>query len=135
VFGRPLSLPDSGKHYSADVEFIFDVPLDAWFAVSRLAFDKSGTIARATGEFSGWQAQNSSRFRSLGELVLNELATSPESDELREMFEQSRQRILSILDDAMLLTQIDVEREMFPAAPVDSSLVLKRAVETVLSVV
>jgi two-component system sensor histidine kinase/response regulator len=64
----------------------------------------------------------------VGDLVLNELTVSPESDELREMFEQSRQRILSILDDAMLLTQIDVERERFPARPVELSLVLKRAI-------
>jgi two-component system sensor histidine kinase/response regulator len=64
----------------------------------------------------------------VGELVLDELAASPDSDELREMFEQSRQRILSILDDAMLLTQIDVERERFPAGTVDLSLALKRSV-------
>jgi two-component system sensor histidine kinase/response regulator len=64
----------------------------------------------------------------VGELVLNELAASAESDELREMFEQSRQRILSILDDAMLLTQIDVKRESFLAGPVKLSLALKRAV-------
>ena len=64
----------------------------------------------------------------VGELVLNELAASPDTDELREMFEQSRQRILSILDDAMLLTQIDVEREKFRAGPVKLSLALNRAV-------
>jgi DNA-binding response OmpR family regulator len=64
----------------------------------------------------------------VGELVLDELPPSPESGELREMFDQSRNRILSILDDAMLLTQIDVEREKFPASPVALSLVLKRAI-------
>jgi two-component system sensor histidine kinase/response regulator len=64
----------------------------------------------------------------VGELVLNELAASPDTDELREMFEQSRQRILSILDDAMLLTQIDVERERFPPGRVELSVALKRAV-------
>jgi DNA-binding response OmpR family regulator len=65
----------------------------------------------------------------VGEIVLNELATSPESDELREMFEQSRQRILSILDDAMLLTQIDVKRESFLAGPVKLSSAVKRALD------
>jgi len=64
----------------------------------------------------------------VGELVLNELAASPDGDELREMFKQSRQRILSMLDDAMLLTQIDVERERFSAGPVKLSSVLKQAV-------
>jgi two-component system, sensor histidine kinase and response regulator len=64
----------------------------------------------------------------VGELVLSELTASPENDELREMFEQSRQRILSILDDAMLLTQIDVERERFLAGAVKLSVVLMRAV-------
>jgi len=64
----------------------------------------------------------------VGELVLYKLPASPESDDLRKMFKQSRQRILSMLDDAMLLTQIDVERERFAAGPVNLSLALKRAV-------
>jgi DNA-binding response OmpR family regulator len=64
----------------------------------------------------------------VGELVLSELTASQEGDELREMFEQSRQRILAILDDAMLLTQIDVKRESFLAGPVKLSLALQRAV-------
>jgi two-component system sensor histidine kinase/response regulator len=64
----------------------------------------------------------------VGELLLSDLASSPENDELREMFEQSRQRILSILDDAMLLTQIDVQRERFLAGAVKLSLGLKQAV-------
>jgi two-component system, sensor histidine kinase and response regulator len=65
----------------------------------------------------------------VGELVLSELTDSPEDDELRGMFEVSRQRILSILDDAMLLTQIDVQRERFLAGSVKLSLALKRAVD------
>src|SRR5580692_3828637 len=64
----------------------------------------------------------------VGELVLSELTDSPEGDELRGMFEVSRQRILSILDDAMLLTQIDVQREKFLAGAVKLSLVLTQAV-------
>jgi two-component system, sensor histidine kinase and response regulator len=64
----------------------------------------------------------------VGELILNELTASPDSDELREMFEQSRRRILSILDDAMLLTHIDVKRESVPAGPVNLSFALQRAV-------
>lgn len=64
----------------------------------------------------------------VGDLVLSDLIASPENDELREMFEVSRQRILSILDDAMLLTQIDVGRETFSAGPVNLSVALERAV-------
>jgi two-component system, sensor histidine kinase and response regulator len=63
----------------------------------------------------------------VGELVLSDLTASPENDELRGMFEVSRQRILAILDDAMLLTQIDVQREKFLAGAVKLSLALKRA--------
>jgi len=64
----------------------------------------------------------------VGELVLCELADSPESDELRGMFELSRQRMLSILDDAMLLTQIDVRREKFLAGAVRLSRAVTQAV-------
>jgi two-component system sensor histidine kinase/response regulator len=63
----------------------------------------------------------------VGELVLNELTDSPDTEELREMFGQSRHRLLSILEDAMLLTQIDVEREKFRPGPVKLRLVLERA--------
>ena len=38
----------------------------------------------------------------VAELVLDGFFSSPEHDELREMFESSRRRILSILDDALL---------------------------------
>ena len=44
----------------------------------------------------------------VGELILEEMSSTVEHNELQEMFEQSRRRILSILDDALLLTQIDV---------------------------
>jgi signal transduction histidine kinase len=64
----------------------------------------------------------------VGELVLSELTDSLEDDELRGMFEVSRRRILSILDDAMLLTQIDVQREKFSAGAVELSMALRRAV-------
>jgi two-component system sensor histidine kinase/response regulator len=65
----------------------------------------------------------------VAELVLDGFFSSPEHDELREMFESSRRRILSILDDALTLTQIDVEGEKFSAAPVSLSRVLTRAME------
>ena len=49
----------------------------------------------------------------VGDLLLDEFCTSPENEDLREMFEQSRRRILTILDDAALLTQIEVGSEAF----------------------
>ena len=55
--------------------------------------------------------------------------STSDSNELREMFEESRQRIISILDDALLLTQIDVSSDRFQSAPVLLSAALNRAVE------
>jgi DNA-binding response OmpR family regulator len=54
----------------------------------------------------------------IGELVLEEMPSTEESVELQRMFKLSRQRILSILDDALLLTQIDVNGGQFKSAPV-----------------
>ncbi len=54
----------------------------------------------------------------VGELILEGMPSTEENQELQEMFERSRQRILSLLDDAMLLTQIDVSGEGFTSAPV-----------------
>src|ERR1700679_1518383 len=44
----------------------------------------------------------------VSELILEEIPFTADNRELQGMFEQSRQRMLSILDDALLLTQIDV---------------------------
>src|ERR1700733_5953046 len=49
----------------------------------------------------------------VGELVLDELGASEDGAELRQMFELSRQRMLSILDDALLLTEIEVASDTF----------------------
>ena len=64
----------------------------------------------------------------VGELILQGMSTTEEDQELHEMFEQSRRRILSILDDALLLTQIDVSGEQFRAAPVSLKAALSRAI-------
>jgi len=45
------------------------------------------------------------------------------------MFEQSRQRVLSLLDDALLLTEIDARGSQFKSGPVSLSAVLVRAIE------
>jgi len=65
----------------------------------------------------------------IGEIILDGMDSTEESNELREMFEESRRRILSILDDALLLTQIDVSNERFRAAPILLSTMLNRAIE------
>jgi signal transduction histidine kinase len=65
----------------------------------------------------------------VGELILDEMYPTVENNELREMFEQSRRRILSLLDDSLLLTQIDVNGEQFSSAPVSLYAVLSRAID------
>ena len=65
----------------------------------------------------------------VGELIFDEMSSTVENNELREMFEQSRRRILSLLDDSLLLTQIDVNGEQFSSAPVSLYAVLSRAIE------
>jgi len=65
----------------------------------------------------------------VSELILDGMSSTVENKELQEMFEQSRRRILAILDDALLLTQIDVNREPFRTAPVSLHAALGRAIE------
>jgi signal transduction histidine kinase len=65
----------------------------------------------------------------VGELILGEIPATEENNELQEMFDQSRRRLLSILDDALLLTQIDVNGEQFKSAPVPLHAVLSLAIE------
>jgi two-component system sensor histidine kinase/response regulator len=65
----------------------------------------------------------------VGDLILDELPPSEENSELKAVFEHSRRRILSILDDALLLTRIDVNGSQFKLAPVALNEVLRRAIE------
>jgi two-component system sensor histidine kinase/response regulator len=64
-----------------------------------------------------------------GELVLDELGATSDISELRDMFSESRERILSILDDALLLSQIEVESHSFSVAPVHLDEVLNEALQ------
>ena len=66
----------------------------------------------------------------VSELILDGMPSTEENNELQEMFERSRRRILSILDDALLLTEIDVNGEQFRSAPVSLSAALSRAIES-----
>jgi len=65
----------------------------------------------------------------VSELILEEMPATEENRELQRMFGLSRQRLLSLLDDALLLTQIDVEREGFRSTPVSLRVALNRAIE------
>jgi len=47
------------------------------------------------------------------------------------LFEQSRHRILSVIDDALLVTQIHVEGEKFTPAPISLGITWNRAVKEV----
>src|SRR5580704_3952195 len=65
----------------------------------------------------------------VGELILEELPSTEESRELQRIFNLSRRRILSILDDALLLTQIDVNGGQFRSAPVSLHVAVGRAID------
>jgi two-component system, sensor histidine kinase and response regulator len=65
----------------------------------------------------------------VGEIILERMSGSEEDQDLRSIFERSRRRILSILDDALLLTQIDVNGEQFRSAPVSLCSALNAAAE------
>jgi two-component system sensor histidine kinase/response regulator len=66
----------------------------------------------------------------VGELILEEMPSTEQARELQEMYERSRQRILALLDDALLLTQIDVSGEQFRCGLISLSTTLRRAVES-----
>jgi len=65
----------------------------------------------------------------VGEFILDGMTPRGENSELQNIFERSRRRILSILDDAMLLTEIDVYGEQFSSAPVSLGAALAYAIE------
>ena len=65
----------------------------------------------------------------VGEIILDGMDSTAENDELREMFKESRERIIATLDDALLLTEIDVSSDRFQSTPVSLSVMLNRAIE------
>jgi two-component system sensor histidine kinase/response regulator len=67
----------------------------------------------------------------IGELILSDLESGAPGAELRDLFEQSRHRILSVIDDALLMTQIHVEGERFTPAPISLRMSWNRAVKDV----
>ena len=63
----------------------------------------------------------------VSELILDDLPASEQNSEFRYLFQQSRKRMMSLLDDALLLTEIDVKGDGFRFAPVELSSVWSRA--------
>jgi signal transduction histidine kinase len=65
----------------------------------------------------------------VGELMLEGILAIEEKNQLEGIFKRSRRRILSILDDALLLTEIDVNVDRFRFLPVSLSAALNCAIE------
>jgi DNA-binding response OmpR family regulator len=63
----------------------------------------------------------------VGQLVLDELGSGAEQDELRDMFEQSQQRLLAIIENALLLTQIQTDSESFRFTAVSWNTIMDHA--------
>src|SRR5580658_3874118 len=65
----------------------------------------------------------------VSEIFMDAMPSTEAADELREIFEHSRRRLLSMTDDALLLTQIDVNGAQSGSAQVSLHLVLTGAIE------
>jgi len=61
-------------------------------------------------------------------IFMDGMASTEANDELREVFEHARRRLLSMTDDALLLTQIDVQGDQFRSAQVSLRGVLSGAI-------
>jgi len=65
----------------------------------------------------------------IGDLVLAEMPATDANSNLRGIFRRSRQRLLAILEDALLLTEIDVDGRQFRSGPVALETALQSAIE------
>jgi two-component system sensor histidine kinase/response regulator len=65
----------------------------------------------------------------VSELILKEIPPTKENRELQQLHERSRRRILAIMNDALLLTEIDVSRGQFGSSLVSLRVALNRAIE------
>ncbi len=64
-------------------------------------------------------------------LILEGMPTDGQSIKLKGAFQNSRRRILSILDDAVLLTEIEVNRDQFRFVPLSLNAAMEHATEKV----
>jgi CheY-like chemotaxis protein len=67
---------------------------------------------------------------SVGDLILATMPPTKDNGKLQGVFKRSRQRLLSIMEDVLLLTEIDVGGEQFRSAPVALSAALTSAVKS-----
>jgi CheY-like chemotaxis protein len=65
----------------------------------------------------------------VGDLMIEGMSGTQKKTAVQAMFIRSRERMLSILEDVLLLTQIDVQGETFQGASVSSGYVLNRAIQ------
>jgi two-component system, sensor histidine kinase and response regulator len=65
----------------------------------------------------------------VAEIFMDGVPSTEATDDLREVFEHARRRLLSMTDDALLLTQIDVNGAQFRSAQVSLRRVLGGAIE------
>jgi two-component system sensor histidine kinase/response regulator len=65
----------------------------------------------------------------ISEILFEEMNPASGEDDLRDLFEQSRRRIITILDDALLLTQIDVHGETFTPRTIDLASIVNAAIQ------
>jgi len=65
----------------------------------------------------------------VGDLILSDMPPTAENAELTGLFQRSRRRILTLLDDALTLAQLDANGEEFRSAPVSLHAALTRAIE------
>jgi DNA-binding response OmpR family regulator len=65
----------------------------------------------------------------VGALIMERISSTEKEDGLQGLFERSSRRIISIMDDAMLLTEIDVNKEQFRSVPISLSAALGLALQ------
>jgi CheY-like chemotaxis protein len=67
---------------------------------------------------------------SVGDLILARIPATEDNRKLLGMFNRSRQRLLSLMDDVLLLTEIDVNGVQFRSVPVSLSAVVVSALRS-----
>lgn len=65
----------------------------------------------------------------VSDLILSDMPATPENVELQGLFQRSRRRILSFLDNALILAQLQVNEQMFQPAPVSLQSAVMCAIE------
>jgi two-component system sensor histidine kinase/response regulator len=68
-----------------------------------------------------------------GELIFDQMPSTQVNNELQGLFKRSQRRILGIVDDALLLTEIDVSGERFTSGVVSLSAALSRAIKRTIA--